>query len=202
MRVTDPAGAGARYNGSETDPLFPGKDTIYHVHHKNGQQYYAVLNQDGNFTAISNGLIPSSNFSGDIVAVTVGGGGASGAVGGSIGSSSPGLGGSGPGGGGAGGTIPMMDGDAMEMGMEQTSDRNLCGAGSVMCEANRTGGVTAPNNHPIWPNQNYDDGRKIALYSCSNSGGQCSFFSPSNDEHVFGANIGTTYDKHRGGDFT
>ena len=81
-------------------------------------------------------------------------------------------------------------GDAQK---EEINRPQQCGAGPVTCTANGTGGATAPSDHPRWPGKGYtDDGRKIALYSCSNSGGSCSFHAPSNDENVLGAVLKTT----------
>ena len=50
-----------------------------------------------------------------------------------------------------------------------------CGPGPVSCIANDTGGDYA-----------YDDGDKLATYTCHNSGGSCSFQAPSSGEHVYG----------------
>ncbi|USD21026.1 FG-GAP-like repeat-containing protein [Microbulbifer variabilis] len=86
----------------------------------------------------------------------------------------------------------------LEMGPKEVEKKQItrpkqCGAGVVTCKANGTGGATTPPDHPRWPGTGYTkDGRKIALYTCSNSGGQCSFHAPSGGKNVYGAVLETT----------
>ncbi|AWF81252.1 hypothetical protein BTJ40_10720 [Microbulbifer sp. A4B17] len=94
---------------------------------------------------------------------------------------------------GSGCVSVTVDKDGNNAQKSQSKLPQQCGAGVVTCKANGTGGATAPSDHPKWPGKGYtDDGRKIALYSCSNSEGSCSFYAPSNSKNVYGAVLKTT----------
>ena len=66
-------------------------------------------------------------------------------------------------------------------------ETNLCGQGSVICEATTTYGV------------GYENGNKVAKYICENSGGRCVVIAPSDNQNVFGVDLRTTYDPLNGG---
>ena len=90
-------------------------------------------------------------------------------------------------------SIREQQGEFREVGNEDgTNDVNgvkasLCGRGSVICEATTTSGI------------GYEDGNKVAVYICENSGGRCVVIAPSNNQDVFGVVLGTTYDRMNGG---